>query len=529
MIVKDGISRFRVSARVILATMAAAIALGISGTPIGWTPQAHATEPTAVPRDVVILLDITGSMRGAGADPKARDIWDLVAQKVIQQISDLPEGTSLAIVPYDAGPRLAKIWPRPLKRTADPIEFATIDDTTRAAAIRRVRSLVPDGQSTHICDTLEYGLIQLKAWRDQQASDQRSQEVFLYTDGLDNGRCGTRFVPELIKTFKGAAQDFPFLFGVYIDLNGHLTASEISAIRGQPGFVVGTGLPDFVHLDPGPIELGAQAAMTSGVDVPLHFIGSLPARELTAAVEVLPASLGLTASPSTITIAQEVTVHISSDQSLAPGSYAGAIRLTPASGAFLFTNSSADFFFEVPAAATPSPTPAPTPLPTVVAAPVPTATPQPAPPEPPPPSDPTALLVLAAFAALAGILALLYWRTPRFAKDAALEIAGEALPLREIAGFTFIRPQQVIVSGSGSPFFLEETGAGAESTRLVALRGTRDALFDPAGTPVTANGMPMTEPGPIGYGTALAGPQWSAKFVRIEPDPDYLRFGPDAD
>lgn len=502
------------------ATLAVCLSVALSGYT---APRASAMNTVAIPRDTVILLDVTASMRGLGTDTKARDIWDLVVQKVIEQINDLPDGTTLAIVPFDAGPRLPMVWPQAPSRTTDQLQFATLDTSTRAEAVAHIRRLVPDGQNTWICDTLEYGLVQLKVWRDQQQSNQRIQAVYLYTDGLDNGRCGTNFVPELVSTFKGAAQDFPYLYGVYIDLNGHLTPEEIAAMSGQPGLIYGAGLPDFVDLDPGPINLGAQPSMTTGVDVTLHFNGVLPARSLTAAVAVLPASLGLTATPSTVTLASEVTVHLASTAPMSPGTYAIAIRLSPANGNFLFANSSTDVFFDVPAAATQAPASAAQVAPTTT--PVPTATP--APTSAPTPagsanSDPTLPLGLLGLAVLVGLLAFVSWRTPRFSKDAALEVAGEPHMLRETAGFAFYRPQQVVVSGPDSSFGLEGGESGASSKLIATRGGSSMAILDPAGTAVTVNGSPVSDSQPISYGAHLAGDGWKARYVQVMPVPDEL-------
>ena len=502
-----------------------------AATTAGGATRVLAAGPTGVPRDEVILLDVTASMRGEGSDKAALDIWDEVVQKVIQQINDLPDGSSIAIVPFEAGPRLGLIWPAAQRRTSDQIKFANLDPATRAKAVRHVRRLVPDGQNTWICDSLEYGLLQLQGWRNLQAENQRIQTAFLYTDALDNGRCGRNFVPQLVETFNGVAQDYPYLYGVYIDLHGHLTPSEMKQIvRGTNGQFVPNGqLPDFVDLDPGPSDLGTGLMQTGGVDLTLHFNGVPADRALTATVAIVPSTVGLLATPARIALARDVTIHLDATQALDPGSYAAAVKLSPASGNYQFSNSSTDFFFQVSAptpapSPTPAPTIAPTLAPTAAPTPVPTATPKPAPVVPPPPTDPTIPLVLLGLAILAAIIALLYWLTPRFAKDAAMEVAGDLHPLRESAGFAFIRAQHVYLSGPDSLFGLEGT-----PTMIRALRRSANVILDPLGTQVSIDhDEPTSEPTELSFGRTVSVDPWTVVYRAL---PVYAgeEFDPTAD
>ncbi len=45
--------------------------------------------------------------------------------------------------------------------------------------------------------------------------------MYLYTDGANNGRCSEDFARQLVDTFNGQTQDYPYLSAVYIDLNEH--------------------------------------------------------------------------------------------------------------------------------------------------------------------------------------------------------------------------------------------------------------------------------------------------------------------
>ncbi len=477
-------------------------------------PAVLAGDSVGVSRDVIVLLDITGSMRGLGTDQTARNIWGQVVEKLVQQVNDLPDGSSLTIVPFDAGPRLARIWPNAQKSQTAQLQLATLDQASRAAAIRHIRNLVPDGGTTGICDSLEYALTQMRGWRTLQTNDQRVETVFIYTDGLDNGKCKDNFVKRLVSDFQGATNENPFLYGVYIDLNGRLRPADRRSLT-SAGFSINTNLPDFIDVDPGPTDLSAALLDPKGTDLVLHLTGKALSRNLTARVDLLSGSAGLTITPAVITLASEVTIRLTPTRAIAPGAHAGALVLTPIAGNFQFTNSTTEFLYQAPVA-TPSPTADPTAAPTTA----PTVTPV-APPvaDPPAPSPaplfliPIMLLMLATAVVVA---AELYRRTPRFAPDAVLELGDRVVQLRAAAGFAFMRPQRVLVSGGDAQYFRQTHGAGPQGcspTTLTAIKGSCDAWFDPAGTTVTANDGRVTGSMQIAYGTRLHGASWESRLL----------------
>jgi hypothetical protein len=230
-------------------------------------------------------------------------------------------------------------------------------------------------------------------------------------------------------------------------------------------------------------------------------------------VDLLSGSAGLLITPSEITLAPEVTVHLTATQAIAPGSHAAAIVLTPITGNFQFTNSTTEVLYQAPIPTpppTPPPTPDPKPIPTVEAV----APPVAAAPAAPMFLIPFALLILAMAVV---VIAELYRRTPRFAPDAVLEIGGgRVIRLQSAAGFAFMRPQRVPVSGTGSPNFHGTHGSGPQGfrpTTLTAIKGSRDAVFDAAGTSVTANDAKVGGPRQIAFGTRLVGAPWESRLV----------------
>ncbi len=142
--------------RVAYLTAALLVLLGcVVFTPSGRGTQVQAQTPAAVPRDVIVLLDVTLSMRGFGTDPLRRDIWDQVRDRVLAQIDQLADGTSLMIVPFASGPQYRNIWPSGVDRPDTPGPFAAMDGGGRAEAKKFIAGREPDGQATFICDSLD--------------------------------------------------------------------------------------------------------------------------------------------------------------------------------------------------------------------------------------------------------------------------------------------------------------------------------------------------------------------------------------
>src|SRR6476619_5386966 len=135
--------------------VSALLIIAVLGGAFNLPRTVRADEPAA--RDVIILLDVTRSMKGEGGGD-IKDIWQDVQARVEEQIDALSDGTSLAIVPFAAGADRANIWPMPETDEAAPLQFATLDAGLRQQAKATVDNLDPTGVSTEICRSLDYAL-----------------------------------------------------------------------------------------------------------------------------------------------------------------------------------------------------------------------------------------------------------------------------------------------------------------------------------------------------------------------------------
>ena len=196
-----------------------------------------ATAPTAksAVNDTVILLDVTGSMAGGGTDPRARNIWKQVVQAAANLILRQPTGTHLAIIPFDAGPAWAEIYPTPLQ-SAGNLTWQALSIAAQQRAIPKyLASLNPTGQITDIYDSVQYALQQLNRWDPHHA---HVQALYLYTDGLDNGPHQNLGIAGIAALFGAAHADNPYLYTVYNDLARQLPDSAVKRLERNGAHVV---------------------------------------------------------------------------------------------------------------------------------------------------------------------------------------------------------------------------------------------------------------------------------------------------
>jgi hypothetical protein len=330
-----------------LATLTLALVILTSVVSPATSRPVRAQQSSAAVQDNIILLDITASMVGEGSDPKARDIWSGVLGKVREQISNLPDHTNLAIVPFANGPRLGQIWPRPTDSTQDPLDLRALDTSTRASALAYIadwQSRKPDGQSTWICDSLEYALQRLSASRAVQPNVALHQNVFLYTDGADNGRCEKDFVNQFSNIFNGQRGDYDFLYVTYVDINQQISPEDRQRIarNTRGGTTVLGDLPPLVALDVVGPEPTAATNLNDvkPVRVNLKLANELPmGASFSADVDVSSAAGELTVQPSTLTIQPSMSFEVRAARPLAEGPIPVTIRLTPRGDQFFFANS----------------------------------------------------------------------------------------------------------------------------------------------------------------------------------------------
>ncbi|HEY8491013.1 MAG TPA: VWA domain-containing protein [Dehalococcoidia bacterium] len=213
-----------------------------------------AQEGHAVEYDVLLLVDITASMRGDG--PNSRDIWPEVAAAVTGLIDRLAPGTNVAVVPFDAGPRWGAVAPGPVPPGGDVNPLRLDSEATRNLLKLHVGALPVDGQQTHIYESLEYGLRQLQRWRQATPGVERRQSLFLYTDGQDNGPHAAEGVAGLAGLVKAYQDRTAPAYVVYHDLGAFLSPADRQLLEGAGVTVAAGPPPATVSLETPGIELG---------------------------------------------------------------------------------------------------------------------------------------------------------------------------------------------------------------------------------------------------------------------------------
>lgn len=368
----------------LLATLLAAL------LPAAFTVRPVQGQTELPERDVIILLDVTISMRGEGGGD-VTDIWDEVSARVEEQIGSFSDGTNFAVIPFDQGPRLSGIWPQAPPDEAAPIELMPAQDATRANAIEYVAGLEPDGLGTWICESMAYALDKLKQWGSRPGVDpDRIQTVYLYTDGDEEGaQCAGNFVESMFALYNAETSEYPFLNMVYIDLRSSIDPAEIPD---GPGPEIVQGLPDVINLNDDPQFLGNLAEFPDGVTR----IVRIERGELTgpdgqprsARLRLLPAELGVTVDAE-VQLAPEMTITFRGTENTPPGQYNAILEFVPIQNDYIFDPTSVIVTFSwdpAPPTPTPEPTATATPLPTATPPPTLTPTPLPTATLPPPPT-----------------------------------------------------------------------------------------------------------------------------------------------
>ena len=273
-------------------------------------------------RDVVILLDVTRSMRGCldrngkmypgcFLEGPERNIWDDVVARVGEQIDQTPNGQSRA---RPSGPQelLDRVWP-PLPAGANegtPLTFRTLSIVSRNDVKNVLANLEPDAQNTGICRSLEYTLGKLAQRRASLGTALHSQSLYLYTDGADNLSCKDDFAAKLAGTYKANAGDYPYLHTVYVDLNQYVCPVGNTTLADSSGGAISCvpDIPASVKINTENVPLGNLAVQPNGANVTLTLGTPIPAgQRWTAQIEVLPDTLGLRAEPAEVMLGSQVS------------------------------------------------------------------------------------------------------------------------------------------------------------------------------------------------------------------------------
>jgi hypothetical protein len=335
-------------------------------------PAAASGAPQAQPAtvvDTVIVLDTTASMRGVGG---SKNIWEQVLATVQTLIAALPDGTRLAIIPFDGEPRLDRAFPPPQDDDLQPL---ALDAEVRAQLTTYFGALPADGQRTWIYEAVEFGLNRLRAWQEADSKTPHRPSIFVYSDGLDNGPHGDVDMGNISALYQQARADLPALYGFYGDVGEQLGETARQNLT-NAGFEVSSGIPArAVSVQPATLDFGLLPLNNKEVTQVVEFDSRTP----TVYGIVIRARLDTTA-PVTLTVAsfslrEQVTIGLRVTGALKPGAHQARLLLSAAEEGISINPPVIEVLFQGPqptatptrtvtASLTPRPdTPSPTPRP----------------------------------------------------------------------------------------------------------------------------------------------------------------------
>lgn len=341
--------------------------------------QAQAPTPASAV-DAIIVLDTTGSMRGGGG---AKNIWDRVLATVRSLMDALPDGTRLAVVPFDRGPRLDRAFP-PLAAGVTDLQPVALDAQARAALKDYLDALPADGNATWIYESVEFALNRLRAWQAADPDHPHRPSLFVYTDGLDNGPHSDDDMSGLASLYQNARTDLPVLYGFYGDVGEQLGAAARQKLT-EAGYEVTSGIPARTvsvvtsALDFGELITGGEVTRT------VRFESRTPTVWGTTIRLRLDSTAPVSLTQESFALHEEVVVGLRPIDMLQPGVHQARLLLSTESGVMSINPPVIEILFQGAApTATPSPLPSPTSVPVT-----PTPTLRPLPPTPAPTTMPT--------------------------------------------------------------------------------------------------------------------------------------------
>jgi hypothetical protein len=349
-----------------------------------------AAQPPEV-TDVIILIDATGSMVGRG--DSIGNIWSEVLGYVLSLVDALPQGTRIAIVPFDSGPRRDLTYPASPPGSLE-VQPVVLDGNTRQTTKAHIRALPVEGQNTWIYESLGASLEQMKRWQESDPTRTHRQCLFLYTDGQDNGPHSHLGIDGIVELFKAVETDMPFLYAVYGDIGFHLSPDEKTELEKQ-GIVVTTGIPERrVVVETPELDFGDLSVNEEGVSRDILFSSDAPTVWGTSVEIEVEGPAILSVSPQNISLQERVPIQLrSAAGGLNPGVYRARLLLRSQEPDVVIQPPAIIILFSWPEppptqtpTSEPTATPTPTPKPTATPTPTPTVTPRPSPtPTPPPP------------------------------------------------------------------------------------------------------------------------------------------------
>lgn len=163
--------------------------------------------------DYVILVDVSRSMTGWQGSTV---IFPQVKERLKERIQQLDADQTIFIQPFADGLRPGR-------------RFQVRSSADRERAIAFVDSLQADGSNTHIYSSLLSTFEDYSLFRGGQKN--RVAAVFVYTDGLDNGREG-RTMSQIVEQFRLKRQKYDHLY--YATLGARLPESDRAALDTVP-------------------------------------------------------------------------------------------------------------------------------------------------------------------------------------------------------------------------------------------------------------------------------------------------------
>ena len=338
------------------------------GAGISWAQADTSAE------DAVILIDVSGSVRGGGSDPTARDIWAPLQQSVSDLVDLMPPGTRIIIVPFSNGANVNNVFPEHGSSETAVVPWLELGGPAEQGRAKQfVRGLNANGTSTWIVAALRYATTQLRGWRDraQQAGEPpRRQAVYLYTDGLDNsGSADWRAEANSFLSLQ--RQDLPYLWAVLVRVGaeairdcptGFSTCVTTTRVEPAPSLRAQNQVLDFGTLS------AAMPESVQGLELSVRNPGSKPI-ELTLQLELVPPPNppdAVTISPTSVTAADRINVTLRVTRPIVPGTYRGTLILNNPQGLFGGSNRvPVTFRYQEPATPTSPPTSTPLPPPTL--------------------------------------------------------------------------------------------------------------------------------------------------------------------
>lgn len=332
----------------------------------GWSaPTAFGEEQAAPPpvtHDVLVLIDVTRSMLSDQGDGP---VWPAVSASLIDLVERLAPGTNVALVPFDTGPDLRLAYPSAVDGS---VGRAVIDHGVAEELRTHIAALPVDGRGTHIFESVEFALGQLRLWRDETPDITRVQTLVLYTDGEDTGPHAAGGAAALAALVAAAQEEGTPLAVIYHDVESLLSAEDVRVLEAAGVQVTSVTALPLVALETAVIDLGRLEAGTS-VALELRLTSAFAdafGRNVEVSLEGFE-DASVTAVRSTLSPAMTVELSLGAEAQAGEGS--GRVRLHPVEGDFsIAPRDYVTLTFDVIAAPAPSEAgqAAPAPVPAVV-------------------------------------------------------------------------------------------------------------------------------------------------------------------